>query len=423
MNAENPRELSGRVLVAHPGTQHSYETAVAVEEAGLLGQYVTGVYYKPDNLGVKFGRLLGLEEGQLRRRHHERLADGLVRQSPLGEIAQLTATRVRPLSKYVPQIIRWRNDRFDKMVARLVARAVPAAVVGYDACALHTFRRAARCGVLRVLDQTTAHWGALADATREEAELHPEFADERPFDLPDWWLEERIAEVRLADVVVAGSEYVKGTLMSAGVASSQVVVVPYGVDIGRFRPADKRSERASCRVLYVGRLSQLKGTRYLLEAAKRVKGPQFELRLVGGIACPESALTPYRDHFKHFARVPHTEVHRFYQEADVFVYPSLHEGSAVAIYEALACGLPVITTPNAGSVVRDGIDGFVVPIRDVAALQEKIELLCENPELRQSMSANARARAESFTWAAYRRKFGTMLHGLLDQRAPAMSRA
>lgn len=423
MNAEHPRDLSGRVLIAHPGTQHSYETAVAVEEAGLLGQFVTGVYYKPDNIGVKVGRLLGLAEGQLRRRHHDRLADGLVRQSPLGEIAQLTATRVGPLSKYVPQIIRWRNDRFDRMVARLVARALPAAVVGYDACALHTFRRAAKCGVFRVLDQTTAHWGALHDLTRDEAERHPEFADARPFDMPDWWLEQRVTEIGLADVIVAGSEYVKSTLVRAGVSALQVAVIPYGVDIGRFRPPDKMPRGATCRVLYVGQLSQLKGTRYLLEAVKRLQLPELELCLVGGIACTESALTRYRDHFKHIPRVPHSEVRKYYQQADLFVHPSLHEGSALAIYEALASGLPVITTPNTGSVVRDGVEGFVVPIRDVAALQEKIELLCRNSELRRSMGAAARARAESFTWAAYRRKFGTLLHNLLDQRAPAMSRA
>ena len=66
--------------------------------------------------------------------------------------------------------------------------------------------------------------------------------------------------------------------------------------------------------------------------------------------------------------------------ADVFVFPSLFEGSAVVTYEALACGLPSVVTPNAGSVVRDGLEGFVVPPRDVEALAARMEQLGDDPQ-------------------------------------------
>jgi glycosyltransferase involved in cell wall biosynthesis len=77
--------------------------------------------------------------------------------------------------------------------------------------------------------------------------------------------------------------------------------------------------------------------------------------------------------------VTRQEVRRHYQWADVFVFPSLCEGSAMVTYEALAAGLPVITTPNAGSVVRDGVDGFIVPIRDAEAIAAKLDLLARDP--------------------------------------------
>src|SRR3989441_8298497 len=132
---------------------------------------------------------------------------------------------------------------------------------------------------------------------------------------------------------------------------------------------------------------------------------------------PRSTLFPYttlyRDMFQHIPNVPRAEVHHWFERADVFVYPSLHEGSALAIYEALACGLPIITTPNSGSMVQDGIQGYVVPIRDVERLKEKILLLYENRELRQEMSRRARLRAEEFTWAAYRQRLGSILLNLL----------
>lgn len=110
-------------------------------------------------------------------------------------------------------------------------------------------------------------------------------------------------------------------------------------------------------------------------------------------------------------------MHHYFQRADIFVYPSLYEGSAIAIYEALASGLPVITTPNNGSRITDGVEGFIVPIRDVEALKEKILVLYEDRELRETMGTNARKRAEEFTWATYRRKVGYLLHGLLRQSA------
>jgi glycosyltransferase involved in cell wall biosynthesis len=81
--------------------------------------------------------------------------------------------------------------------------------------------------------------------------------------------------------------------------------------------------------------------------------------------------------------------------------------------EALASGLPVITTPNAGSVMRDGVDGFVVPIRDAEALAEKIELLAKNPELLAWMSHNARERAQEFSWEKYGERLVETISGVL----------
>jgi glycosyltransferase involved in cell wall biosynthesis len=84
----------------------------------------------------------------------------------------------------------------------------------------------------------------------------------------------------------------------------------------------------------------------------------------------------------------------------VLAFPSLHEGSALVTYEALACGLPVITTPNAGSVVRDGREGLLVPIRDVGALARALQRLRDDASLCEAMRHAARARAEAHTWAA-----------------------
>jgi glycosyltransferase involved in cell wall biosynthesis len=247
----------------------------------------------------------------------------------------------------------------------------------------------------------------------EEARLHPDFAGSLPAAVVDWLVERCSGEARMADLVLAGSEYVKSSLIELGVDPSRIAVIPYGVDTERFCPL-RRPCDSEFRLLFVGQIGQRKGIKYLLEAVKQLKLPGMQLVLIGRLEGEvEKGLAAYQDYFTHVPNIPHHEVHASFQKADVFVYPSLHEGSAIAIYEALASGLPVITTPNSGSVVRDGVEGFVVPIRNVNALKEKILLLYENKELREQMGQNARKRAEEFTWEAYRERLGGLLHRLL----------
>jgi len=223
------------------------------------------------------------------------------------------------------------------------------------------------------------------------------------------------AEALAADWVLAPSGYVRDSLIEEGVGPSRIVILPYGVDITRFRPSSRRDDGVF-RILFVGGIGQRKGIKYLLEAFTRLRLPNAELVLVGGIVGGGKGLKPYAGSFRHIANVPHHEVHTWYQNADIFVYPSLHEGSALAIYEALASGLPVITTRNAGSVVRDGDEGFIVPIRDVEILTEKILSLYRDRELRIAMSLKARKRAECFTWKHYRQSLGALLEGFIKEK-------
>ncbi len=404
----------GSVIVAHPGAQYSRETALAVQDAGMLKAYVTGIYYKPE---TALGRVLGLSqqiERQIRRRYKAGLNPELIQVRPWWELLYLTATRAKQLTAYAGPIIRWRNRCFDRSIAGLVKCERPSAVICYDTCALDTFRAAKAAGTLCILDQSVGHWRTLATLMREEADRNPDFADSLPLDTPEKFLAQCTEEALIADRILVGSQYVKDTMIRHGVVPSRISIIPYGADIDRFT-AQPRLKDGKCRLLFVGQLSQRKGIKYLLEAVRQLSAPDLELRLIGGIVGSGRGLERYRDHFTHVDNVPHYEVHQHFQQADVFVYPSLHEGSAIAIYEALAAGLPVVTTPNSGSVVRDGVEGFIVPVRDVEALKEKILLLRNDSDLRDEMGRNARKRSEEFTWAAYRKRVAGVLEDLFLQ--------
>ena len=410
----------GNVIVAHPGTQHSYQTALGLQEAGLLRRYVNGFYYKkpgffsnmPYFLPPKYAA--GLER-EFRRRRNENLDDDLISTFSAGELLYVLAVRSKLFKRWSESIMRWRNERFDALVARMVEAEQPDAVICYDTSALKTFQACEKVGSLRILDQSIGHIKAGIKILREEERLHPEFADSLTTDAPDWLVERCSKEALAADWILAASEYVRDSLVAIGVQPSRVIILPYGADIDRFRPVSRKDDKPF-RILFVGQIGQRKGIKYLLEAFKRLRLQDAELVLVGGIAGAGDGLRPYRGIFKHVQNVPHHEVHTQFQAADIFVYPSLHEGSAIAVYEALACGLPVITTPNAGSVVRDGEEGFIVPVRDVEALMEKILLLYQNRELRKWMSRKARQRAELFTWENYRRNLAKTVRELIEKK-------
>lgn len=417
--SEKIAEKAGQVIVTHPGTQYSYQTALALQESGLLQKFITGFYFKnngifeifikcfPRNLSMRLRR-------QLLRRRMEMLDDSLIQTFPLRELLYVLVARSRYMKRWAAPVIRWRNEVFDTRVAQLVRSTRPRAVIGYDSCALNTFKAGREVGSVCILDQSIGHITSTVTILREEAKLHPEFADSMGTNVPDWLIDRCTAEALTADYVLAPSDYVRNTLTRIGVDPEKIVTLPFGVDIHRFQQAAK-DRHEPFRILFVGQIGQRKGIKYLLEAFKGLHLANAELTLVGGIINSGSGLKPYRDYFHHVRNVPHHEVHRYFQSADVFVFPSLHEGSAIVIYEALAAGLPVITTPNAGSVVRHGVDGFILPIRDVEALQKTILLLYENEELRNEMGMNARERAEEFTWGIYRKRLSTILTNILNK--------
>jgi glycosyltransferase involved in cell wall biosynthesis len=257
-----------------------------------------------------------------------------------------------------------------------------------------------------VLDYPVAHHRYSRRLLSEEAQRQPEFAGTLTFDHWPRDVERRFdEECSLADRILVGSTFVKESFVAEGIPPAKVTVVPYGVDVSAFRP-DASDAHHPFRVLFVGQIGQRKGISYLLEAYRRFHRRSSELVLLGNIVGDPRTLAPYRELFRHVSHVPHSDVPRLFRSASVLVLPSLVEGLSLVILEAMASGLPVVVSTNTGAadVVRDGVDGFVIPIRDPDAIVGKLELLHRDPERRRWMGQNARARAEEFTWDRYTRR-------------------
>lgn len=404
-----------RIEIFNPGAMHfTYALGAAVQRLGYAGSYHTSLYYKEAAWRPWLAALPpGLRrnaERQLRRRHHADLQDGRVVSHNVIEALRLAGGR---LGVSGGALLRWRNQVADRRMARLVRRRPPDAVIGHDTAALATLRAAREAGCVGLLNQVIGHRAVsepllLADRARwpafaEEAQLRPDPA------LTEYCRQEALA----AGHCLAPSDYVRQSLEAVGVGPERISVLPYGVDVERFRPQGEPRAPGPLRLLFVGQLSQRKGLPYLLEALAGLPQGLVETTLVGPLSAPAAALAPYAGLFRHLPAVPYQEVHRVFAAADLFVYPSLHEGSALAIYEALAAGLPVVTTPNAGSVVEEGKQGFLVPPASVELLRERILALAEDVALRQRFALAARERALEFTWDRYRQRLGVILEGLI----------
>jgi glycosyltransferase involved in cell wall biosynthesis len=224
------------------------------------------------------------------------------------------------------------------------------------------------------------------------------------------------AEWQLADVIVCGSRFVRDGIAARGGPAERCVIVPYGVDgLAHLPPRGKHS--GPLRVLVAGTVGLRKGSPYVLAAA-RALGNKAVFRMVGKIDVLPKAAALLSEDVELTGSVPRSDMAAHFAWADVFLLPSLCEGSATVVYEALAASLPVVCTANTGSVVRDGIEGFIVPACDGAAIVEVLARLAEDAELRRSMAEQARRRADSFDLAAYGRRLLDALDGAGTERRP-----
>lgn len=303
------------------------------------------------------------------------------------------------------RIFLWANRRFGELVsASDWGRAD--SVFTFNGAGLEILGRARREGLQAVMEQTIAPSAVEQQLLREEQRSHPGWEPPLKDGLAGEFSEREQEEWPFADWILCGSEFVRDGIAHCGGPMEKCVVVPYGVDVvspqstvhsPRSTAHSPQSLNRPLRVLTVGTVGLRKGAPYVMEAAKQLKA-QAEFRWVGPISLLPEAAARMGQHVQLTGPVPRSEVGRHLEWADAFLLPSLCEGSATATYEALGHGLPVICTANTGSVVRDGREGFIVPVRDARAIARRIGRLAQDVELRAQVAASAKARPQSLVW-------------------------
>lgn len=211
--------------------------------------------------------------------------------------------------------------------------------------------------------------------------------------------------IKLADVLLIPSEFVRRTLEMAGFQDKNMAIVPFGADLPKGFSADDIRNRSLSPLKFVfsGNVNYRKGTNFLLEAWHRTNLQDAELILCGRIYKKiRKEIKKYKqDNIKFLGQVI---AKKYMRDVNVFVLPSLLEGSAKSVYEAMSFGLPSIVTFNAGSIIEDGKTGFIVPIGDTKVLADKLAYFSQNHSQIIEMGINAYNKIKDYSWSDYAKK-------------------
>lgn len=397
------------VLISHPtGNQNVRNALRSLADHGMLAEFWTTISW---NRNSTWNKMLPANfRSLLQRRAYDDVPGDRIKTVPWRETVRLGA-KYLPFGSALcsgerPFSVIGMYRQFDAQVAGRLSKVSVDAVYAYEGGALKTFQEARRKGITAVYELPSGYWYWERDLLLNEAEGNPEFANLHPklTDSPGHmqWKDE---ELRIADRVFVASQHVRRTLAGV-VADDKIRVINYGAPPAQAPRVIPRDARRPLKVLFVGALIQRKGIGYLLNAIDKL-GADVELTLVGTRFAANPRVDAACRRWRWLESITYDQVLDVMMQSDVLVLPSLSEAFGLVVTEALACGLPVIVTPNvgAGDLIADGREGFLVPICSSEAIAERLNALHNDRELLAVMSRNAQSTAAARSWAVYREEW------------------
>lgn len=267
---------------------------------------------------------------------------------------------------------------------------------GWNNMSLRSLRKARILGAITIVERASSHILTQKKLLQEEYRRFGVNLD--PID--PRIVGRSLREYEECDFIFVPSQFAYESFLENKVPEKKLKLIPFGVDLEKFNLPKK--PHCLFRVVFVGQVGLRKGVGYLLEAWSELSLKKAELVIVGPI------FPDFKGQIQKFRNLPGvryitylSKTGELYQESDVFIFPTIEEGTALAVLEAMASSLPVITTPNAGSPLKNGKDGLIVPIRDVKSLKEAINDLYQDRNLAFRMGSEARRTVADLGWEKY----------------------
>jgi starch synthase len=345
----------------------------------------------------------------------EGLAHDLVETFPLFHTTEMLMQRIGFHHTWSLDQISYANAiAFDAWTSRRLSRQeAPDAIIAISGSSLKAGREVQARGGRLICDRGSSHQRYQEKIVSEEYRLWG--VDRAVTDIRDIVREEQIYEV--ADAITVPSTFAARSFVESGVPKDKIHVIPYGVRLEKFvRVGEPPKDRFE--VLFAGSVSVRKGVPYLLQAFAKVRHTAKRLRVVGSI---HPSMKPVfdrlpQDHVEFLGAVSQERLAELMSTSHLMVLPSIEEGLALVQGQALACGCPVLCSTNTGGedLFSDGVEGFIVPVRDVAALTERMQQIADDPTLQARMSEAALRRVRSIGgWDDYGDRWEALLQSLV----------
>jgi starch synthase len=360
-----------KVVYTSPNRSHHYRYALALHQAGVLCKFVSGFSrFSPRADFAEIGNKL--------------LRKDMIQTIYLASLRFKVPPAVSTQLAYLAKI--------EQDYACMQYLDETDIFMFYNGSGLHAAKKAKAKGKIVVVEAVNSHVLYQEELLREEYKSLG--LPWKPFHQKE--KARRIAEYQIADYILLPSNFVKRSFIEMGFPEQKLMRVPYGFNAFSGKTVQAKVENNEFTVLYVGSISVRKGLRYLIEAFAQLAHPNKKLMIVG----PENNPNGLHD-----VEIPEgvvftgvlkgAELEAAYQSASVFCLPSIEEGLALVLGEALSFGLPIIATENTGAddIITDGREGFIVPIRDSKSILKKLQLLADDSGLYNIMKTQAEQKA------------------------------
>ncbi len=409
-----------KVAVFHPGTQHSWQTALALQQQGKLAWYATSIFYQPARWPYRLERWLPGAVGawlskEFSRFSQPRLDPTLVRTSGAAEWLERLVARVGWLT-LARRIDDYGNRRFVGQIAADLRSSERFALWGYNGSALTTFELARQQGRICILDRTVGDYQAYNALMDQIAERYGEWFLPAERHIPPAQIADAAREFKLANAILVGSPHAAETIrqrQSPDIAA-KLTVLPYCYDEELFAAAPAPTPikpDEPVRLLFVGQVNPRKGIHHLLEAIMRIPASLATLTIVGELRVPRAVFARYADRITYLPTVPRADIPGIMAQHHVLVFPSYFEGSALSLIEALAAGLAIVQTPAAGNGVTPET-GLMLERPDTELLHAALLDVISDRDRLQRWRVAAQAEAPRYSFANYRANVATLLQGM-----------
>ena len=414
-----------KITLSHPTSNANVRSvAKSLMEAGLLDTFFTSIAAFP---GSSLDKLANVKLfAELKKRKFDSSLRPYTKMFPWWEAGRIFSKKMKAESLLISETGIFSVDKcyhnFDSYVAgnfKKTDENSKRAAYAYEDGALETFKYSKQHNIKCIYDLPIAYWETGRKLFFEEAERLPAWASTLGggISASQDKLDRKIRELELADMVVVPSHFVKNSI-PAWAVNKKIVVSPFGTPeiINNDNSREVKSHNRPLRVLFAGSMGQRKGLGDLFAAMRLLNTKEVELVVMGSLQAP---IEFYRNEYPGFTYEPgrpHKEVLALMRTCDVFCLPSIVEGRALVMQEAMSQGLPIIITPNTGGedLIIEGETGFLIPIRSPGCIAEKITWFLENREKIPAMSAMARLHAQTYTWENYGSKIVESIKVLFD---------